>query len=801
MAKKKNDDIFNFLAKVTKAEVLSNTTPVKYFIDTGNLAFNWTCSGKFMGGGIPGGRITEFYGSEGSGKCISEDMEVFLSDGRVMTIKEIVESKDVISVISLNEKTNRLVPTVVDQFWNNGKKPCWEVTTRTGRKVTTTGNHKYLTPDGWKYLSNIKKGDFVAVPKRMAFFGNTRMNEDELKYIAYMLAEGCCVMNRNRGKNHGYSSNFTNTDPVLIDDFRESAKKLGINFYRDGITDFLSGNAKSILRDYEIIGHSAKTKIIPQDVFSCPKDQVVKFLNIFFSCDGYINANTNNIELTLANEKLIRQIGHLLLRFGIVHSIAYKVATCQGKKFDSWRLSINSQEYRDLFLREINFISVKKKNIPTVVETGMSYLDKFPYQIAEKFCNELEKEYSNNSTDDRALKVAVGGNRVKSIRQQLKKKQPLMRLSFSNVNDDSKVYNKYMNADILWDEVMCIKSVDEKSTYDLGIKEHHNFIANNCLVHNTYWGCNVVRGCQAIGGIPVYLDCENSLNNEWIVKTSHIDLDKVLVFDPSNGVDSLEGCFDKIYSTIRNLREKDPDTPLVFVYDSLSASPSSDEIAETQKDWNPEKKDQPGVRARICSKEFRKLNTLLEKTNCTLLILNQTRLKIGVMYGNPIISGGGGESLKFYASLRVCTAVQKKIENKKLGTAMGINLKVRNVKNRCTAPFLEAEGVQLFWKDGVNPLSGLLTALIQSARIEKAGNGTYQVMEPWAGGAEIKFRASKARNDMDAETLYKCPALVDAKDEQELRDYVSIFGSAIGQSENEENEEFDAKDLMGEDYA
>jgi recombination protein RecA len=317
----------------------------------------------------------------------------------------------------------------------------------------------------------------------------------------------------------------------------------------------------------------------------------------------------------------------------------------------------------------------------------------------------------------------------------------------------------------------------------------------------TYWGCNIVRGCQAIGGIPVYLDCENSLNNDWIVKTSHIDLDKVLVFGPSHVVDSLEGCFDKIYSTIRNLRAEDPNTPLVFVYDSLSASPSADELAETQKDWNPDKKEQPGVRARICSREFRKLNTLMEKTNCTLVVLNQTRLKIGVMYGNPVISAGGGESLKFYASLRVCTAVQKKIENKKLGTAMGINLKVRNVKNRCTAPFLEAEGVQLYWKDGVNPLSGLLTALIQSGRIEKAGNGTYVVKEPWAGGQDIKFRASKARNDIDAETLYKCPALVDAKDEQELRDYISIFGSAISQSQNEDNEETDTNDpSAGDDY-
>ena len=311
----------------------------------------------------------------------------------------------------------------------------------------------------------------------------------------------------------------------------------------------------------------------------------------------------------------------------------------------------------------------------------------------------------------------------------------------------------------------------------------------------SFWGANIVRGCQAIGGISVYFDCESALNNEFVVKTSHIDLAQVLKFDPSKGADCLENCFSKIYNVIKAVRQEiDMDKPLIFVYDSLSASPAMQELAETELDFGEKRpKEQPGLRARICSREFRKLGALVEKTNTTLLVLNQTRMKIGVMYGSPEISGGGGEALKFYATTRIRTYAQKKIENKRLKIAMGVNLRVKNTKNRCHAPFLETEGVQLYWKDGVNPLSGLLSCLEQSERIEMTGKGAWIVKEPWANGQEVKFKASKIRNDIDPEVLYKCPSLIDAKDEQEVRDYMSIFGAAINQSLSEDNEETDLK--------
>jgi hypothetical protein len=107
---------------------------------------------------------------------------------------------------------------------------------------------------------------------------------------------------------------------------------------------------------------------------------------------------------------------------------------------------------------------------------------------------------------------------------------------------------------------------------------------------------------------------------------------------------------------------------------------------------------------------------------------------------------------------------------------------------------MEAEDVTLFYKTGIDPLSGLLRILEQAERIESVGRGSYKVKEPWANGANTVFQASKASNMVDANVLYECPALVDAKDEQEVRDYLSIFQEAIDATLSDDNKATEAKD-------
>lgn len=312
-------------------------------------------------------------------------------------------------------------------------------------------------------------------------------------------------------------------------------------------------------------------------------------------------------------------------------------------------------------------------------------------------------------------------------------------------------------------------------------------------------GSNILFGCQRANGISVLLDCENSANKEFMMQASHCDVKRILRYTPQ----SLEQVFSKIYKVIEFIRRKKPDVPIVIVYDSIGVSPSERELKEVNLPENYTQADfkrivggheQPGERAKICSREFRKLNTVMEENNATVVILNQTRAAIGQyapMGMQAKTTAGGGNALPFYASCRIETKSQVRIEKKlsaKKKKILGINVKMKNVKNKTHRPFVETDNIQLLFDRGINPLSGLLGCLLDADRIEAKGAGSFQVKEPWAGGEEIKFKASMERNDVPMDLLLRCPALIDATSAEQIQEYLEPFKSAIGYRAEDDSE-------------
>lgn len=304
---------------------------------------------------------------------------------------------------------------------------------------------------------------------------------------------------------------------------------------------------------------------------------------------------------------------------------------------------------------------------------------------------------------------------------------------------------------------------------------------------------NVLYGTQKLGGWPVLLDCENASNGEFMARTSHLDLRKVIRHTPM----SLEQAFLKIYNVTRKIREKEkehglPRKPIVFVYDSIAVSPCERELNETKlpdnykpSDWKKivGRQEQPGERAKICSREFRKLSPMLENEDISLVVLNQTREKIGVMYGNPETTGGGGNALPFYASLRLRTQGKKKIENKRLNSFAGVNMQCKNMKNRTFRPFVVADDVKLYFKSGIDPLSGLLTCLIEDERIIQKSAGNYMVAPEYLPeGKTYKFKASKAENRVTEDLLMECPSLIGAESPDQVKEYLDSFRLALAAS-------------------
>ena len=226
---------------------------------------------------------------------------------------------------------------------------------------------------------------------------------------------------------------------------------------------------------------------------------------------------------------------------------------------------------------------------------------------------------------------------------------------------------------------------------------------------------------------------------------------------------------------------------IFVVFDSLTVPPCERELRENNlpMDFNPAewktivgRNEQPGERARIISAEMRKLQAMVGENGVTVYLINQVRDKIGVMYGSPETTPGGN-AVKFYASLRMRTSSKKKIEHKSLEKFSGINMQVKNVKNRSCRPFIVADDVKLYFDDGIDPISGLLTCLISEERI--SGKGNYSVAEAYLpeGRTEYKFKARKSENTIPIQVLLDCPKLIDAETSEEVQEYLDRWGGGL----------------------
>lgn len=313
-------------------------------------------------------------------------------------------------------------------------------------------------------------------------------------------------------------------------------------------------------------------------------------------------------------------------------------------------------------------------------------------------------------------------------------------------------------------------------------------------------GNNLLKGAQNIGAWPILIDCENASNAEFMQKVSHLNLKRVLRYAPP----TLERAFHQISVSTKEIRATEKELgidprPIVVIFDSLTVPPCERELKENDlpldyslADWKKivGRQEQPGERAKVISGAMRKLNSLAAKENITVYLINQTRDKIGVMYGSPETTPGGN-AVKFYASLRIRTQAKKKIEHSKLEKFAGINMQVKNVKNKTFRPFVVSDDIKLFFEEGVDPVSGVLNCLIEGERVVMKSNGNFVVVEKYLpeGVPEYKFKASKTENRLPVQVLLDCPKLVDAESQQEVQDYLEQWGSGLAASESGEYSE------------
>ncbi len=212
---------------------------------------------------------------------------------------------------------------------------------------------------------------------------------------------------------------------------------------------------------------------------------------------------------------------------------------------------------------------------------------------------------------------------------------------------------------------------------------------------------HIVAESQKKGGVVAFIDAEHALDPEYARKIG-VKIDDLLISQPDTGEQALN-----IVETMVRSGAVD-----LIVIDSVAALTPRAEIEGRMED------QQIGLQARLMSHALRKLTAIVAKSGTSVIFINQIRMRIGIMFGNPETTPGG-KALKFYSSVRI--EVRKAAQLKKGDEVIGVRVKAKVVKNKVAPPFKVAE-FDILYDEGISHLGDVIYTGVKYDVIKKAGS-------------------------------------------------------------------------------
>ena len=431
--------------------------------------------------------------------CLAGDTPVYLPDeGVYRPIAELVGSSG-FRVLALNPATWRLEPAPVTRAFATGVKPIYCLTTRLGRAIRATANHKFLTLQGWKRLDQLVPGERIALPRVLpASTQSATMSDAELALLGHLIGDGCTLPS--------HAVQYTTNELALA----ETVVQLATQVFGDTVVPRISREQRwyqvylaagerlthgkhnpitTWLTAMGAFGLRSHEKHVPACVFAQPTAGVARFLRHLWVTDGCIHLGLTKkpiprIYYASSSERLARNVQSLLLRLSI--NARLNRVLQPGKGRDQFHVVLSGKGDIERFLTTIGGLGASKAahhnaisvhNHVKVANTNHDVLPReawsqivFPaMREARLTTRQMQAGLDTACCGTTLYKACLGRERATRLAHVVASPQ-LALLAAS---------------DVYWDEIDAVEPAGQAPVYDLTVDSLHNFVAGDIVVHNS----------------------------------------------------------------------------------------------------------------------------------------------------------------------------------------------------------------------------------------------------------------------------------------------------------------------------
>lgn len=433
--------------------------------------------------------------------CLAGETLVYLPDtGQQVPIRTLSGTNG-FRVLSLDEGRYRLNTAQVQNAFCTGVKPVYRLTTRLGRTIRATGNHKFLTLSGWKRLDELTPADEIAVPRGLQGPEAQTLRDDELALLGHLIGDGCTLPN--------HATQYTTREPELAETVVSLAdhvfgemlrprihQETGRSWYQvfltasQRLTHGVYNPVKLWLEELGCFGLRSHEKFVPNAVVAQPPAAIGVFLRHLWATDGCINMKKTArgmypaVYYASSSPRLAHDVQTLLLRLDI--NARVKRVPQGNKGRDQYHVIVTGATDLTRFVERVGAVGTRRREmlakITAYLDTHIENTNRDIIPSAVWQLHAIPAMQAQGVTT-RALHAGLGNAYCGTALY----KQNISRGRAGRLAEVvmSEPIQALATSDVYWDSIVSIEPDGETDVYDLTVPGPSNFVANNIIVHNS----------------------------------------------------------------------------------------------------------------------------------------------------------------------------------------------------------------------------------------------------------------------------------------------------------------------------